>query len=94
MERGEIEMSKTQTQVIIEMFEVLEKTGMPKLEIYDKIEETLGCPRPTIRRAMSMKLRGYWKPKTETPRLAKDREELEKRFGSKPEHKEISERVI
>ena len=40
-----------------------------------------------------MKLRGYWKPKTETPRLAKDREELEKRFGSKPEHKEISERV-
>jgi len=51
----------TQTELIIEMFEMLsERNDLNKSQIYTYIQEEIGCPRATVRRAVSMKLRGYW----------------------------------
>ena len=51
----------TQTELIIKMFEKLsERNDLNKSQIYTYIQEEIGCPRATVRRAVSMKLRGYW----------------------------------
>ena len=50
-------MSSTQTEQIIELFQVFDMQGMRKQDIYTKIEIELEVPRPTVRRAINMFLK-------------------------------------
>jgi len=50
-------MSSSQTEQIIELFQVFDMQGMKKQDIYTKIEIQLDVPRPTVRRAINMFLK-------------------------------------